>query len=67
MQIAIALGGMLLLVAGAMALLVGIAWFALVVTRRLPLIGRRGKFDQQQLKGEWQLPKPHRKLPLPPS
>jgi hypothetical protein len=41
MQIAIALGGMLLLVAGAMALLVGIAWFALVVTRRLPLIGRR--------------------------
>lgn len=66
MQILIALSGMFLLLAAAMAALVGIAYFALLLARHLPLIGRRGKFDQKELKGEWQLPKADRTLPLPP-
>jgi hypothetical protein len=43
MQTAIALGGMILLVAGATGALLGIAWIALVIARHLPLVGRRGR------------------------
>lgn len=43
MQTLIAIGGILLLLAGAMGALFGIAWIALVSARHLPLVGRRGR------------------------
>ena len=65
MQVLIALGGMFLLLAVAAGALFGIAWAALLLARHLPLIGRRGRFDQKELKEEWHLPKAARPLPLP--
>jgi hypothetical protein len=43
LQIAIALGGITLLLAAATAGLVGTMWLVLVAVRHLPLVGRRGK------------------------
>ncbi|HTI38926.1 MAG TPA: hypothetical protein VL484_15280 [Vicinamibacterales bacterium] len=46
MQAVIALGGIALMLMGALATLVGIAWIALLFARHLPLVGRRGKHSR---------------------
>ncbi len=43
MQIVIGIAGVILLLAGALLALLGIAWIALVSVRHLPLVGRRGR------------------------